>query len=322
MSIPFSLAKAIKLKVAPRFPSLLLGGTGIGVVQANGNYTVNIDYSQFGITSSVPLDPLYTLIYDGTTKNYLLLPLSVATGGIGEAPIDGTSYARKNAAWASIAAGSSVSPSTNLPFMDGTAAVGISLFYTREDHVHPSDTTRAPLVSPTFTGTPAAPTPTAGTNTTQIATTAFVATSFAPLASPGLTGTPTAPTAVSTDNSTTIATTAFVKSVVNGVVPENAQSANYTTVLSDAGKFIHHPSSDANARTFTIASNASVAYTLGTVISFTNLSANAVTIAIATDTMYLAGPGTTGSRTLAQYGCATALKTDTTTWIISGTGLT
>ena len=108
----------------------------------------------------------------------------------------------------------------------------------------------------------------------------------------------------------------------DGTVPENLQSANYTTVLADAGKFLYHPASDANARTFTIASNASVAYTIGTVISFINLSANALTIAIATDTMYLAGPGTTGSRTLAQYGCATALKVDTTTWIISGTGLT
>jgi hypothetical protein len=37
----------------------------------------------------------------------------------------------------------------------------------------------APLASPTFTGVPAAPTPTAGTNTTQIATTAFVAAALA-----------------------------------------------------------------------------------------------------------------------------------------------
>jgi hypothetical protein len=144
------------------------------------------------------------------------------------------------------------------------------------------------------------------------------------LSSPAFTGTPTAPTPVSTDNSTTIATTAFVQSLTGmpGVVPENSKSANYTTVLTDAGKFIYHPASDANARTFTIDSNANVPYTLGTVISFVNLSANALTIAITADTMYLAGPGTTGSRTLAQYGCCTALKTDTTAWIISGTNLT
>jgi len=108
----------------------------------------------------------------------------------------------------------------------------------------------------------------------------------------------------------------------SGIIPENSQSANYTLIASDAGKFIYHPASDANARTFTIPANASVAFSVGTVVSFVNLSANALTIAIATDTMYLAGPGTTGSRTLAQYGCCTALKTDATAWIISGTGLT
>lgn len=63
---------------------------------------------------------------------------------------------------------------TATPLMNGTAAVGTSLLYSRQDHVHASDTSRAPLASPTFTGTPAAPTATAGTNSTQIATTAFV----------------------------------------------------------------------------------------------------------------------------------------------------
>lgn len=72
--------------------------------------------------------------------------------------------------------------------------------------------TKAPVASPTFTGTPAAPTAAPGTNTTQLATTAFVATSFAPLASPALTGTPTAPTAAGGTNTTQIATTAFVTS--------------------------------------------------------------------------------------------------------------
>lgn len=60
------------------------------------------------------------------------------------------------------------------PAMDGTAAVGTSTRYARGDHVHPTDTSRAPLASPAFTGTPTAPTAAAGTNTTQVATTAFV----------------------------------------------------------------------------------------------------------------------------------------------------
>jgi hypothetical protein len=105
-------------------------------------------------------------------------------------------------------------------------------------------------------------------------------------------------------------------------VPIASKSAAYTTVLADSGKVIFHPSTDANARTFTIDSNANVAYPLGTVLTFINMTSQAVTIAITSDTMYLVGTGTTGSRTLAQYGMASAIKMTSTTWIISGSGLT
>jgi len=105
-------------------------------------------------------------------------------------------------------------------------------------------------------------------------------------------------------------------------VPVNSQSAAYTLVLADSGKTILHPSGDANARTFTIPSNASVAYAVGTVITFINMTSQVVTIAINTDTMYLSSAGTTGSRSLAQYGSATALKITSTNWLISGSGLT
>ena len=64
------------------------------------------------------------------------------------------------------------------PLMDGTAAVGTSTKYAREDHVHPTDTSRAPLDSPALTGTPTAPTPEASSNDTSIATTAFVYNAF------------------------------------------------------------------------------------------------------------------------------------------------
>lgn len=66
------------------------------------------------------------------------------------------------------------SPSSSTPLMDNTAAAGSSADYARADHVHPKDTSKANLASPTFTGTPKAPTAAAGTDTTQIATTAFV----------------------------------------------------------------------------------------------------------------------------------------------------
>jgi hypothetical protein len=111
-----------------------------------------------------------------------------------------------------------------------------------------ASTTYAPLASPALTGTPTAPTAAANTNTTQVATTAYVQTELAdlvnsapatldtlkelsdalgadanfattvtnnlalkaPLASPALTGTPTAPTAAVGTDSTQVATTAFV----------------------------------------------------------------------------------------------------------------
>ncbi|MBB8929628.1 phage tail protein [Escherichia coli] len=114
----------------------------------------------------------------------------------------------------------------------------------------------APKASPIFTGTPKAPTPAAGNNTTQLATTAFVQAALtalingapatldtlkeiavainndpkfsttinnalalkAPLLSPELTGTPTAPTAAQSVNNTQIATTAFVKSAIAAMV--------------------------------------------------------------------------------------------------------
>jgi hypothetical protein len=92
-------------------------------------------------------------------------------------------------------------------------------------------------------------------------------------------------------------------------------------VLADSGKHIYHASGD-GAATYTIPAASSVAYPLGTAITFINLSATSIRIAITTDTMYLAGPGTTGSRTLAPFGIATAVKLTATTWIISGNGLT
>jgi hypothetical protein len=106
-------------------------------------------------------------------------------------------------------------------------------------------------------------------------------------------------------------------------IPQNSQSVAYTLVLADAGKHILHPSADTTARTFTIPANSSVAYVIGTAITFVNQNAAGVmTIAITTDTMRLAGAGTTGSRTLAANGVATAIKLTATEWIISGTNLT
>ena len=68
----------------------------------------------------------------------------------------------------------SASFSATNPVVNGAAAPGSADALSRGDHVHPNDTTKADLASPTFTGVPAAPTASVGTNTTQVATTAFV----------------------------------------------------------------------------------------------------------------------------------------------------
>lgn len=130
----------------------------------------------------------------------------------------------------------------------------------------------ATKASPTFTGTPKAPTAAAGNNTTQLATTAFVQAALialvsgapatldtlkeiaaainndpnfsttinnalalkAPLASPALTGTPTAPTAAQTVNNTQIATTAFVKSAIAALVDSSPGTLDTLNELAAA----------------------------------------------------------------------------------------
>ena len=103
------------------------------------------------------------------------------------------------------------------------------------------------------------------------------------------------------------------------------QSATTTTlVIGDAGKHIYVNTS---GQTLTIPAATSVAYPIGTTITFiAGPSASTVTIAITTDTMYLTGTGTTGSRTLAAHGMATAVKvsgaSSSGVWYINGSGLT
>ncbi|MGM5668313.1 phage tail-collar fiber domain-containing protein [Enterobacter cloacae] len=141
-------------------------------------------------------------------------------------------------------------------------------------HTAASDphTQYAPKASPTFTGTPKAPTAAAGNNTTQLANTAFVQAALvalvggapatldtlkeiaaalnndpnfsttinnalalkAPLASPALTGAPTAPTAAQTANNTQIATTAFVKSAIAALVASSPAALDTLNELAEA----------------------------------------------------------------------------------------
>jgi hypothetical protein len=105
--------------------------------------------------------------------------------------------------------------------------------------------------------------------------------------------------------------------------PVNATTG--TTIspgLSDSGKTFYFTGS--TAPTATIPANGSVAYPVGTVLTFVNDASAAVSmnITITTDTLQLAGTGsTTLPKVLARYGVATAIKVTSTKWVISGTGL-
>jgi hypothetical protein len=196
------------------------------------------------------------------------------------------------------------------PVMDGAATVGTSTRFARADHVHASDTSRAPLASPTLTGTPAAPTAAVDTNTTQVATTAFVVaqaasaapvmdgsatvgtstrfaradhvhasdTSRAPLASPTFTGTPAAPTAATTTNTTQVATTAFVQQEIAAAQVVGVQQFELTTstaltrathqgatiILGSGGAITFSATTQANGFAFTFKNRSGSDYTVPT----------------------------------------------------------
>ena len=95
-------------------------------------------------------------------------------------------------------------------------------------------------------------------------------------------------------------------------------TGSYIIAATEAGKHIYASAT----RTVTIPANSSVALPVGTTIVFIAGTGATMTISITTDTLYLAGLGTTGSRTLAPFGVATAIKITSNSWIISGNGLT
>lgn len=99
-------------------------------------------------------------------------------------------------------------------------------------------------------------------------------------------------------------------------IPQNPQVAAYTCVLTDDGKHIFQVSSGS----VTIPANSAVAFPIGAAITIL-AGASQISIAINSDVMRLAGAGTTGTRTLAAYGMATAIKVKATEWRISGAGL-
>lgn len=183
---------------------------------------------------------------------------------------------------------------------------------------------KAPIVNPTFTGTVSGVTKThvglgnvdntSDTNKPVSTATQTALDLKANIASPTFTGT------VSGNASESSAAGDAAKAIGFKGIPASSAGASgaYTLTAADAGELVY----TTTTRTVTIPSNASVPFEIGTSIVFISGAGATTTIAISSDTMLLAGPGTTGSRTLAAHGMATAVKVAATTWYISGNGLT
>ena len=96
-------------------------------------------------------------------------------------------------------------------------------------------------------------------------------------------------------------------------VPANSQTANYTLIASDAGKYISITTGGVNIPTSI--------FTVGQTVSIYNNSSSNQNISAGSVTLILAGTASTGSRTLAQYGLATLLCVASNTFVITGAGV-
>lgn len=108
---------------------------------------------------------------------------------------------------------------------------------------------------------------------------------------------------------------------VNGLVTfsTTTQTADYTPVLADQYQMLVIMNK-ATAVNFTIPTNASVAYPVGTAITVLNIGAGTCTIKAVTSgtTTVLSAGATAAQPTLAQYKSAVCIKTATDTWYVVG----
>ena len=157
------------------------GGTMTGALTLSGAPTSNLEAATKKYVDDGLSGKQATLTFDSTPTASSTNP--VTSGGVYSAIPTKTSDLNNDSGFitsSDIPEGAAASTTT--PKMDGTATVGTEMAFARGDHIHPTDTSRAPLASPALTGVPTAPTASSGTNTTQIATTAFVQTAIGGLA--------------------------------------------------------------------------------------------------------------------------------------------
>lgn len=101
-------------------------------------------------------------------------------------------------------------------------------------------------------------------------------------------------------------------------IPQNAQTVDYTLVAADSGKHIYHASGAGAGDAYTIPANASVAFAIGTAITFVNDAADDLDVNIASDTLNYVDVGAVTTITIPQYNMVTAVKVTSTSWLASG----
>jgi hypothetical protein len=166
--------------------------------------------------------------------------------------------------------------------MDGTAAVGTATTAARADHVHATDTSRAPLASPTFTGT-------------------------VTVAASGIAFTDGTQTKEAVPSRTTI----------YGEANSNSISTSTTlSTLAYRDSLIECSNASGTDITLTIPTNATAAYPIGTSFDVVRMGAGNVTFAPVDGTVTL--HYTPGAKLRAQYSSATLFKRNTNSWILVG----
>lgn len=283
----------------------LTAGSGISITNGNGSIT---------ITSTAGTGTVTSVSGSGGTTGMTLSGGPITTSGI--LTLGGTLAITSGGTGATSASGARLNldvPSTTGGGASGTWAINISgNAATVTDGVVTSGSYSNPtwltsLASSKLTGAVAI------ANGGTSATTASGARSALGAAASGAN---TDITALNQDVSVTATGTIAADSIGYRGIPQNSQTASYTLALSDAGKHISITTGGV-----VIPANSSVAFPTGTAVVIYNNSSSPQNISITTDTLRFAGTTNTGTRALAGYGLATLIKVASTTWVISGTGV-
>jgi hypothetical protein len=213
-----------------------LSGGGLAIVINPGGTALTVTAGTLALTGAFSTTGLFSTTLVQTASTVLTLP-----------GVNGT--LATTASIGALATIASVTAETaRATAAEGTNATAVA---TETSRATTAEGLLAPKASPALTGTPTAPTAAPGTNTTQVASTAYSTAAvlvetnrattaeglLAPKASPALTGVPTAPTASTGTNTTQIATTAYViaevGSLSTGVSSVNSRTGAVTLALSD-----------------------------------------------------------------------------------------